>query len=109
VGVHSGEVEFVGGDARGVAVHTAARVMSLAGADRCWSLPPRVTSSRVQACCSKMLGLTSSKGYRAHAHCSGCPPEHRSPRPMDPSARCPRRPAAGHRWRCLTRRGKMTF
>ena len=32
VGVHSGEVELVGGDARGVAVHTAARVMSHAGA-----------------------------------------------------------------------------
>lgn len=31
VGVHTGEVEFVGQDARGVAVHTAARVMSLAG------------------------------------------------------------------------------
>lgn len=34
VGVHTGEVEFVGGDARGVAVHTAARVMSAAGADQ---------------------------------------------------------------------------
>ena len=33
VGVHTGEVEFVGADARGVAVHTAARVMSLAGID----------------------------------------------------------------------------
>jgi class 3 adenylate cyclase len=33
VGVHTGEVEFVGGNVRGVAVHTAARVMSLAGAD----------------------------------------------------------------------------
>jgi class 3 adenylate cyclase len=33
VGVHTGEVELVSGDARGVAVHTAARVMSLAGAD----------------------------------------------------------------------------
>jgi class 3 adenylate cyclase len=31
VGVHSGEVEFIGGDARGLAVHAAARVMSLAG------------------------------------------------------------------------------
>lgn len=30
VGVHTGEVEFVGSDARGVAVHTAARVMSSA-------------------------------------------------------------------------------
>jgi len=33
VGVHTGEVEFVGRDARGVAVHAAARVMSLAGPD----------------------------------------------------------------------------
>jgi class 3 adenylate cyclase len=33
VGIHTGEVEFVGEDARGLAVHTAARVMSLGGAD----------------------------------------------------------------------------
>lgn len=32
VGVHTGEVELVDGDARGLAVHTAARVMSLARA-----------------------------------------------------------------------------
>jgi class 3 adenylate cyclase len=32
-GVHTGEVEFAGGDARGLAVHAAARVMSLAGPD----------------------------------------------------------------------------
>jgi class 3 adenylate cyclase len=32
VGVHTGEVEYVGGNARGVAVHTAARVLALAGA-----------------------------------------------------------------------------
>jgi class 3 adenylate cyclase len=32
VGIHTGEVEFVGANARGVAVHTAARVMSVAGA-----------------------------------------------------------------------------
>jgi len=31
VGVHSGEVEFVGSDVRGLAVHAAARVMALAG------------------------------------------------------------------------------
>lgn len=33
VGVHTGEVEFSGGDARGIAVHAAARILSLAGAD----------------------------------------------------------------------------
>ena len=33
VGIHTGEVEFVGEDVRGVAVHAAARVMSLAGPD----------------------------------------------------------------------------
>lgn len=32
VGIHTGEVEFVGGDARGLAVHVAARVMGLAHA-----------------------------------------------------------------------------
>jgi class 3 adenylate cyclase len=32
VGVHTGEVEIVGGDVRGLAVHAAARVMALAGA-----------------------------------------------------------------------------
>ena len=33
VGVHTGEVEFVGSDARGLAVHVAARVMSVGGPD----------------------------------------------------------------------------
>jgi class 3 adenylate cyclase len=33
VGIHTGEVEYVGDDVRGVAVHAAARVMSLASAD----------------------------------------------------------------------------
>jgi len=33
-GVHTGEVEFVGGNARGLAVHIAARVLALAGAGR---------------------------------------------------------------------------
>jgi class 3 adenylate cyclase len=33
VGMHSGEVEFIAGNARGVAVHTAARVLSVAGPD----------------------------------------------------------------------------
>ena len=32
VGVHTGEIELIGGDIRGVAVHAAARVLSLAGA-----------------------------------------------------------------------------
>lgn len=31
VGIHTGEVEFIAGDVRGIAVHAAARVMSLAG------------------------------------------------------------------------------
>jgi class 3 adenylate cyclase len=31
VGIHTGEVQFVGSDVRGVAVHAAARVMSVAG------------------------------------------------------------------------------
>jgi class 3 adenylate cyclase len=33
VGVHTGEVELLGDDARGLAIHTAARVMSLGDAD----------------------------------------------------------------------------
>ena len=33
VGVHTGEVEFVGDDIRGIAVHTASRVLALAGPD----------------------------------------------------------------------------
>jgi class 3 adenylate cyclase len=32
VGIHTGELELVGGQARGMAVHTAARVASVAGA-----------------------------------------------------------------------------
>ena len=33
VGIHTGEVEFIGDDARGLAVHTASRVMALGDAD----------------------------------------------------------------------------
>ena len=33
VGVHTGEVDLSGGDARGLAVHAASRILSLAGAD----------------------------------------------------------------------------
>lgn len=33
IGIHSGEIELVGDDARGLAVHTAARILSLAGTD----------------------------------------------------------------------------
>ncbi len=36
VGVHTGEVELVGDDVRGIAVHVAARVLALAGADQVW-------------------------------------------------------------------------
>jgi len=35
-GVHTGEVELAQGDVRGVAVHTAARIMALADADEIW-------------------------------------------------------------------------
>ena len=31
VGIHTGEVEFIAGNVRGVAVHAAARVLSVAG------------------------------------------------------------------------------
>jgi class 3 adenylate cyclase len=31
VGVHTGEIELVGDDVRGITVHTAARVLALAG------------------------------------------------------------------------------
>jgi len=33
VGIHTGEIEPVAGNVRGVAVHTAARVLALAGPD----------------------------------------------------------------------------
>ena len=33
VGIHTGEIEFIGSDARGVAVHAAARVLATTGAD----------------------------------------------------------------------------
>ena len=36
VGVHTGEVELVGDDVRGIAVHVAARVLALAGPDEVW-------------------------------------------------------------------------
>ena len=33
VAIHTGEIDFVAGDVRGIAVHTAARLMYLAGPD----------------------------------------------------------------------------
>ena len=39
-GVHTGEVEPVGEDIRGIAVHVAARVAALAGPERSWSRAP---------------------------------------------------------------------
>jgi class 3 adenylate cyclase len=36
VGVHTGEVELVADDVRGIAVHVAARVLALAGRDEVW-------------------------------------------------------------------------
>ena len=36
VGVHTGEVELVGDDVRGIAVHVAARVLGLAGPGEVW-------------------------------------------------------------------------
>ena len=40
-GVHTGEIEFVGNEVRGIAVHIAARVMALAGTVRDRSCPRR--------------------------------------------------------------------
>jgi class 3 adenylate cyclase len=36
VGIHTGEIEVVGDDVRGIAVHTAARVLAMAGAGEAW-------------------------------------------------------------------------
>jgi hypothetical protein len=54
VGIHTGEVEFVGDEARGLAVHAAARVMSLAGGTRSSSRPRRATFSKAPVSSSKM-------------------------------------------------------
>jgi hypothetical protein len=46
-GVHTGEVAIVGGQARGVAVHAAARVAALAGRARCSRRARRTTPRRL--------------------------------------------------------------
>jgi class 3 adenylate cyclase len=49
-GLHTGEIEMAEGDVRGIAVHVAARIMSLAGAGEVLVsavLPPLVLGSRI--------------------------------------------------------------
>ena len=46
IGVHTGDVELLGDDIRGLAVHAAARVMSLGGAEDVMSRPRPTRSSR---------------------------------------------------------------
>ena len=50
VGLHTGEIEMVDGDIRGIAVHVAARIMSLAGPGEVLVsgvMPPLVLGSRI--------------------------------------------------------------
>jgi class 3 adenylate cyclase len=49
-GLHTGEIETVDGDVRGIAVHVAARIMALAGADEVLvsgAVPPLLLGSGV--------------------------------------------------------------
>ena len=39
-GLHTGEIELLGDDVAGLAVHIGARVASLAGPGRCWCRAP---------------------------------------------------------------------
>lgn len=58
-GFHTGEVEFVGTDVRGVAVYAAARVMSLAGPNEVFVSSRRVISSKDRGWSSMMPVRTS--------------------------------------------------
>jgi class 3 adenylate cyclase len=51
IGVHTGEVELIGDDIRGIAVHIGARVMALAEPGEILvsgSVPPLVAGSRIE-------------------------------------------------------------
>ena len=58
-GVHTGEIELVAGNARGVAVHAAARIAALAGPDEVLCPGPRTTSSKDPISSSRIAALTS--------------------------------------------------
>ena len=62
VGIHTGEVEFLGADARGLAVHTAARVLSVAAPARCSFHRPPATCWRARASSWPTPARTSSRG-----------------------------------------------
>lgn len=72
-GVHTGEIEYDGGEVRGVAVHAAARVMSFAGPARSSSLRRRTTCSPDPGSTSRIAGGTSSRAWAARASCTRFP------------------------------------
>jgi class 3 adenylate cyclase len=58
-GVHTGELELVGSEVRGIAVHIGARVMSLAGPSEVMVSSTVRTSRRAAAWCSRTRASTS--------------------------------------------------
>ena len=60
-GCHTGEIELLGADVGGVAVHIGARVAALAGPPRSSSPPPSRTSSPARASSSRTAASTHSR------------------------------------------------
>ena len=71
VGVHTGEIEAVGDDVRGIAVHTAARVTALAGAGEV--LVSATTAGLLEGSSVRLedAGTHELKGIDGPASCSG--------------------------------------
>ena len=71
--VHTGEVELVGDDIRGLAVHLASRILALAGPGEILASATTRDLSTDPAWSSKTAAATSSRGSSARARCSRSP------------------------------------
>ena len=67
-GCHTGEIELLGADVGGIAVHIGARVAALAGPPRSSSAPPSRTSSPAPDSSSRTAASTRSRACRDRWH-----------------------------------------
>jgi class 3 adenylate cyclase len=70
VGVHTGEVESIGDDVRGLAIHVAARVMSLAGPDEVFVSASTADLLEGSGLILQDMGLRDLKGLSGQRHVS---------------------------------------
>jgi Adenylate and Guanylate cyclase catalytic domain len=81
--VHVGEVELVGSDVRGIAVHEAARILGVADADEILVQQPLARLRTTRVLCSTTGAHMCSRDYKVNGNCSA-PRIARGPSRRDP-------------------------